>query len=265
MVAAYRARATERGVIDDRWASSFAGDEGFADAEQYDRAHEHAELYIALRTAALDDEVRAAIARGVDQIVVLGAGYDSRAARLAHEGVRFFEIDHPATQRDKHERFAPGYPADVARYVACDFESQDFLTLSIAAGFDVARPALFVWEGVVYYLHEAAVRATLRRISSGADPRAVVIFDTVGKKLVEGSLRDPKDVEARDAVAKMGEPLRYGIDDPIPLLSEEGFCWVRRVSFDELALERTGTYVRARKFRFQALVKASVRPPEKAW
>jgi hypothetical protein len=59
----------------------------------------------------------------------------------------------------------------------------------------------------------------------------------------------------------MGEPIRFGTDDPLPLLVECGFRWVDVRSFDELALRYTGTYERERKMRFQSVVRASRIPP----
>lgn len=255
MVAAYRARA---GV--DRFAAALTGEGGLADAVEYDRTHPHVETYMLARTRFLDDAVRDAIDDGIVQVVLLGAGYDTRAARLASEGVRFYEVDHPSTQRDKRDRLVEvaGYPLDAATFVGCDFEREDFLTALSVAGFDSGAPAVFVWEGVVYYLTEVAVRATLARLAS-CHPESRVFFDYIGKRFVAGDVSDPKDLEARDRVAEMGEPLRFGINDVLPLLYEAGFLHVRTVSLDEACLTYTGTYDRARKLRFQSIAEARVR------
>jgi methyltransferase (TIGR00027 family) len=265
MVAAYRARASAQpgAIAHDQWAAALAGAEGYEDAARYDAAHAHMETFMAVRTAFLDAEVLRALEEGVRQIVILGAGYDTRAARLAREGARFFEVDQPATQADKRARLEllDGYPIDAATYVACDFERQDFVRELAATGFDVGRPAIVIWEGVVYYLSEEAVRATLRRIAEACHPETRLFFDYVGKRFVTGDVRDPKDREARERVAAMGEPLRFGINDVLPLLYEEGFRHVRTVSFDQACLTLTGTYDRARKLRFQSIAEARVRPP----
>lgn len=263
MVAAFRARASA--LVSDPWAAALAGDEGERDAARYAAIHPPIELFLAVRTAYLDDAVRDAQSDGIDQAVILGAGYDTRAARLAHDGVRFFEVDHPDTQADKRARLEalPGYPVDAATYVPCDFERQDFARALEAGGFDPGRPAVLIWEGVVYYLTEAAVRATLSRVASGCHPDSRLYFDHVGKRFVEGSVRDPNDLAARERVAEMGEPLRFGIDDVLPLLYGAGFRYVRTVSFDEACLALTGTYERERKFRFQAITEARARAPRR--
>jgi methyltransferase (TIGR00027 family) len=263
LVAAYRGRATSRAsrVCDDPWAARLAGDEGLALTRRFDAAFEHAELWIALRTAAIDAQVRRftrehARAR---QVVILGAGLDTRAARLAEPGVRFFEVDHAESQAQKRERLAAldAYPAGAATYVSCDFEREDFLSRLGAAGFTADEPALVVWEGVVYYLSEEAVRGTLRRVASGCAPSTVLVLDYLGKKLVGGNVKDPADLQTRDVVGDLGEPLRFGLDDPVALFAAEGFRHVRTSSFDQICLAHTGTYDRARKFRFQHVAAVS--------
>ncbi len=254
MVAVWRARA---GL--DPWAAALAGAEGHADAQIYEEAHPHIEVYLATRTRFFDDAVRDALADGIDQAVILGAGYDTRAMRLRAPGVTFYEVDHPATgaaKRAEVEALA-GYAKDAAVYVGCDFERQDFVEELARAGFDRARPAVIVWEGVTYYLTEGAVRATLARVAT-LHPATRLFFDIVSKRFVAGAGRDPKDLEARDRVAEMGEPLRFGVNDVLPLLYEEGFRHVRTVSCDEACLTYTGTYARERKLRFQTLVEARV-------
>jgi len=273
MVAAYRGRATAREapICNDPWAAGLAGDEGYEVARRYDEAFGHMELWIALRTAFLDGCVRrwtsstggepdaAAGEPGLRQVVLLGAGFDTRAARLAREGVRFFEVDREETQAVKLAGLArlAGYPIQNATYVTCDFERQDFLERLGGSGYRADQPALFLWEGVTAYLTEPAVRATLHRIAEGAHPGSVVAFDHLRKRIVYGGGRDPKDHESRLFVADLGEPLCFGVDYPLPLLYEEGFRRVRMLTFDEVALDLTGTYERARAFRFQGLAFAS--------
>ena len=259
MVAAYRARATAKkdAICNDPWASALAAEEGQAIARAYDDVFPHMELWTAVRTAFIDGVVRR-FTPGLGQVAILGAGFDTRAARLAREGVRFFEVDQEDVQRNKRARLArlDGYP-DAATYVTCDFEREDFLDRLALEGFDAARPALFLWEGVTPYLTEPAVRGTLRRVAQGTHAASVLVFDHLRRKIVAGDVRDPKDLESRAFVADLGEPLRFGVDYPLPLLYEEGFRRVRALTFDEICLDATGTYDRERAFRFQGVVLAS--------
>jgi methyltransferase (TIGR00027 family) len=238
-----------------------AGADGHAVADRFDRIQPPTQMWVALRTAWIDARLATYTGDGAgrDQVVILGAGLDARAARLARPGLRFFEVDHPGTQAAKRERIASvaGYPADAATYVACDFEKDDFLERLTAAGFDPGRPAFVTWEGVTPYLPEEAVRATMERLAQGCDERTVLIFDFINKRMAQGSGLTPDDVEVRETVDDLGEPFRFGTNDILPLLAECGFHHVRTASFDEICLSATGTYERARKFRFQHMALAS--------
>jgi len=213
---------------------------------------------VGLRTIYFDEAVERS-SREIPQVVLLGAGLDTRAARLATRGRRFFEVDTPASQALKLERLRrlEGYPVEAARYASCDFESEDFVSAMVATGFDPSVPALVVWEGVSYYLREAAVRATLERAATSLHPASRILFDFVGQKLIRGRA-STSDQDTLELVRALGEPMLWGTNDVLPLLYATGFRRVRVDSFDELALRYTGSYDRARRFRFQHVAKASV-------
>ncbi|MGE5185099.1 MAG: class I SAM-dependent methyltransferase, partial [Acidobacteriota bacterium] len=127
MVCAYRARASHwaKPLFVDPWAEALAGPEGHDIARRLDTIFPPFENWLALRVAYFDRLVGLAVDRlSIRQIVILGAGYDTRAARLPRAGTTFFEVDHPATQAEKRGRLArlPGYPVEAARYVTCNFE-----------------------------------------------------------------------------------------------------------------------------------------------
>jgi methyltransferase (TIGR00027 family) len=270
MVCAYRARATRwpKPVMTDPWAEAISGPEGHEIAKRFDQRWPHMETWLALRVAFLDRLVHIAIDRlDVRQVVVLGAGYDTRAARLPRAGVTFFEVDHPATQAAKRERLArlDGYPVDAAHYTSCDFEREDPVERLAATGFRMDDPALVIWEGVVPYLTEPAVRATATTLAKGLSPRSLLAFDFVGKKLAEGVSISDKDRAMRDYVGDLGEPIRFGSNHIIPLLGDCGYRWIRQLSFDELCYEYIGDYAREREFRFQHMALASVTPPRAGW
>jgi methyltransferase (TIGR00027 family) len=118
---------------------------------------------LVLRVAFIDSEIAKMKPR---QVVILGAGLDTRAWRLeALRGARVFEVDHPATQTYKRDR-APrlGPPIAAVEYVAIDFVRDHLETRLRAAGFDATLPTAWVWEGVIMYLDDTALRKTLASI-----------------------------------------------------------------------------------------------------
>src|SRR5580704_11704152 len=101
--------------------------------------------YLAGRTTFFDTVVTRAIGQGLHQIVVGAAGYDGRAFRYAKRGVRWFEVDHPATQRDKRERLERlGLAVGQVRFVEADFTRDPVAERLREAGLDPARPSLFL-------------------------------------------------------------------------------------------------------------------------
>jgi methyltransferase (TIGR00027 family) len=165
------------------------------------------------RTRHMDDVVRAAVAAGVGQLVLLGAGYDSRAYRMPElEGARVFEVDHPITSALKRKRLQAVFgsvPSHVA-YAEVDFTRDDLGERLAAAGYDGVRPALFVLSGVAPYLPEEAVRETLGWVGRQA-PGSSIVFDY----LWSDAFDDPEPYyglpELLRRVAAMGEELRSGI------------------------------------------------------
>jgi methyltransferase (TIGR00027 family) len=134
---------------------------------------------MALRTAAIDAAVRDAIAGGATQLVILGAGYDGRAWRMPElTGVTVYEVDHPATQRDKRTRVAE-LPATtgIVRFVPIDFERESLDAALDRAGHDRSSPTCWIWEGVVMYLTREAMRATLAAIAGRSAPASSLIVN----------------------------------------------------------------------------------------
>jgi methyltransferase (TIGR00027 family) len=143
---------------------------------------------MALRTVAIDAGVREAIAAGATQLVILGAGYDGRAWRLAElTGVRVFEVDHPATQGEKRAHVAELPPAaGIVDFVPIDFEREQLGVALERAGHDPSQVTCWIWEGVVMYLTHDAMRATLVDIAHRSAPGSTLIvnYHTVHRGLV---------------------------------------------------------------------------------
>ncbi len=211
-------QALERGIVfADPLALAILGEDA---AEAIALARQQPErrglrLFIAMRSRFAEDSAKAAIDYGVRQILVLGAGLDTFAYRLEGPAdLKVFELDHPATQRDKRRRLARagvGEPPHVA-FVAHDFERGSMTSALEAGGLDTARRAFVLWLGVTFYLTEEAVFATLgelARFPGGVE----VVFDYANPPhtIEEGRVRGFHD-ELAARVAASGEPFRCHLD-----------------------------------------------------
>ncbi len=147
--------------------------------------------YIRARHRYMDDQLRAALSdrnpghpdgRPVEQLVILGAGYDTRGHRLAPVlgGRRVFEVDYPTTAARKQKilkTFSDPPLNPAVTYVTIDFQTQSIHDVLTAAGFDPTRPTFFTWEGVSMYLSRAAVRGTLGALRALAAPGSSLTMD----------------------------------------------------------------------------------------
>lgn len=177
-VALVRSHLTWLGVLDDHWAATMLRPR-WAALDRVLRWPVVARLgrnrtfsWLAARTRFFDDAVTDALDAGVRQVVVVAAGYDSRAWRLARPGVRFFEVDHPATQADKRGRAPGGGPT----YVPVEFGVDSPADALVAAGYRADEPSVFTVEGVTMYLTEPQVRdlfGTLRGLGAAGSRLAV--------------------------------------------------------------------------------------------
>ena len=176
-----RSHLTWSGVLDDRWAATMLRprwvllDRVLRWPVVAGLGRNRTFAWLAARTRFFDDAVTSALDAGIDQVVIVGAGYDSRAWRLARDGVRFFEVDHPATQADKRGRAPEGGPT----YVPVELGVDALGDALPAAGHRGDRPSVFVVEGVTMYLTEPQVRdllGTVRRLGGPGGSRVAVNF-----------------------------------------------------------------------------------------
>jgi methyltransferase (TIGR00027 family) len=165
------------------------------------------------RTRLIDNYVASAVANGIQQIVLLGAGFDSRAYRIAGaEHTRFFEVDHPNTSRVKKAHIARvlGALPEHVKYVAVDFQRDRLPDSLQSAGFNPLERSLFVWEGVSNYLTEDAVRSTLSYIGSLSQGTALV-FTYVDRAVLDDPAHFIGGSEVQKAIVRLKEPWTFGI------------------------------------------------------
>jgi methyltransferase (TIGR00027 family) len=184
-------------------------------------------LFVALRSRIAEDAARRAIGEGARQIVVLGAGLDTLGYRLAPlEGLRVFELDHPATQNEKRRRLAAtgiAIPAHLV-FAPCDFEAETLAGGLSAAGFDENRRAVFICLGVTPYLTPEAAESVLRYVA-GLSGGAEIVFDYANPP---HSIDSPTRVfheQMAARAASLGEKFRcyFDTEDLHRRLGELGF------------------------------------------
>jgi methyltransferase (TIGR00027 family) len=198
--------------------------------------------FIAARERYIDDYLCARLAEGLEQLVILGAGFDARAYRfeeLKLGRVRIFEVDHPATQAaklDKLARIFGAAPAHV-RYVGVDFDTETLGARLAECGYDAGAKTLFIWQGVTEYLRPAAVDDTLAFVRQHAGPGSSIVFDYVDPAVLKGDGKHGEVRSMRRYSRLTGENLVFGI--PIgemeAFLQARGFAQVENA--DHRALE----------------------------
>lgn len=173
--------------------------------------------YMALRSRWAEDELAKAVGQGIHQYVILGAGLDTFAYRNPHEGLKVFEVDHPATQAWKTQRLAEeGIPVpESVRFVPAHFERETLAEELAGTDFHPNEPAFFAWLGVTPYLTDRAFEETLRFVAA-CPVGSGIAFDY---QIPRTSL-NPMESMALDAlslhVANAGEPFQLFFE-PEPL------------------------------------------------
>ncbi|MFI6996065.1 class I SAM-dependent methyltransferase [Nocardia sp. NPDC050175] len=170
--------------------------------------HRVRRLLMASRSRFAEEMVADAVADGVRQVVILGAGLDTFAYRNPDPTLRVFEVDHPATQAWKRQLLAAAGIAipDSLTFAPIDFETETLATGLASAGFARDRPAAFVWLGVVMYLTRDAIQSTLRYLAEQATPVRLAL-DYI-PPASDAAPEHRAQLQARaDRLAALGEPL----------------------------------------------------------
>jgi len=213
-----------------------------------------------VREQYIEDLIRRQAQRGLDQIVILGAGFDTRAYRIAElVGIGVFEVDHPVTQRQKRaalERIPNAVPPDV-RFVGVDFEVDDLGERLRAAGYREDVRTLFVWQGVSMYLTQAGIDRTLAFVAQHSGKGSVVVFDYFDAR----AMKSAEAVVIRLFTGLMGERVTWALDqrEVEAFLAARGFTDVRNADHSQMAAPYlTGANARRAMAKGVNIVAASV-------
>jgi methyltransferase (TIGR00027 family) len=203
---------------------------------------------ILCRTSYVDDVLKRSLEEGIEQLVILGAGFDSRAYRIAGmEKVQVFEVDLPGTRKLKQiriEKVLGAVPENVT-LVSMNFDQQDLSDILRAAGFQKGKRTLFIWEGVTQYLTAEAVNGTLEFVSGVSGAGSGIVFTYVRRGIIDGTARPEWFRPFLSFAERVGSPFVFGLD-PVGLeqyLSDRGLQLIDDVGaaeYKDLYLKQLG-------------------------
>ena len=206
--------------------------------------HEH----LICRTRFIDDLIEESTSAGIEQYVILGAGYDSRAHRLKlPPKLKIFEVDQPEVQVIKRSKL----PKSISNgeniiYVSIDFNNQSLKEQLLDAGFDKSKSTIYTLEGVSQYIPKEALSSTLKELATlNANSNSKIFISYVNKLLLEdskacfgmGYSRPEKAIKfIINGAKKVGEPWIsfYSAEEIQDLLSENGFIVIENQTLADL-------------------------------
>ena len=206
--------------------------------------HEH----LISRTRFIDDLIKKSAASGVEQYVILGAGYDSRAHRLElPSSLRIFEVDQPEVQARKRSKLPKELPnSENITYVAVDFSHQSLTEQLMDAGFDQSKSTVFTLEGVSQYITKEAFDSMIKEMAALTQKANSIFFVSYASELLN---KNPEacfgkgypNAEKRAKLitygsAKVGEPWIsfYGAEEIESVLSQNGYSIKENVTLKDL-------------------------------
>lgn len=194
---------------------------------------------IVARTKFIDDCLEESIEKDLRQLVIFGAGYDTRALRFhqLRKARRVFELDHPATQMTKLKRYAQNrlvVPGNVV-FLPVDFEEEEIGSILFANGYEKRLKSAFIWEGMTYYVSADTIDRTLSFVSANAASESTIIFDYFPPAVAAGTSHLFEAQALGAALQQIGEKLLFGID-PQKIecfLNDRGFDLVKNIAAEE--------------------------------
>jgi len=173
--------------------------------------------YVIARTKYLDAVFIEALEQGFTQIVIFGAGFDSRALRFnkLNRGTRIFELDAPLTQRDKVKVYLDKklvIPENLV-FVPIDFNREKLADKMAKAGFVPNRKSLFILEGVTMYLSQEAIESTFHFISDVAGTGSLIVFDYIHASVLRKENKYYGEKKIYNTVAQVGEEWTFALEE----------------------------------------------------
>lgn len=204
----------------------------------YERIAPGATAFIIIRERYIDDFLKASLVEGLEQVVILGAGFDTRAYRIQGiEKTRVFEVDHPATQVEKLKRLKrviDPLPSHVT-FVPVDFNTQQLSERMQSSGYNEQAKTLFIWQGVTYFLTREGVDSTLAFIANHSGAGSAVIFDYCYNETLNDTRRGYGKM-MRQAARVSGEAYLFGVAQGKiePFMTQRGFHHIHDAPIEDL-------------------------------
>lgn len=221
LVAAIRAHESTRDdrLFTDPFAAKLAGETGRELLQAaLASAGEQPTMQIVVRTRFWDEALLRAT-QVAKQVVILAAGMDARAYRLAWPAdTTVYEVDQPEVIAAKADLLADDQPRCRRVAVGVDL-ADDWPGALRSAGFDPDTPTAWLIEGLLQYLDESAVRTLFERVDALSAPNSVLLYDVVGKTLLDSPLM----ATVRQSMAQQGSPWRFATDEPAELAGRLGW------------------------------------------
>jgi len=223
-----------------------------------------ATVTIVSRIRFVDDSLKKCIQDGVEQVVILGAGYDSRAYRFQELKTKHvFEVDHPDTQKEKIEKIRNifSHMPSYVTYVPVDFETDNLMEKLNSAGYNREKKTLFIWEGVCKYLTPNAVYELLTVVSRNSCKGSSIVFDYLFQSMIDGTSGSFLARKILDFQTKKGEPYIFGLPDENPgqVILEKGYSLVKNITAAKLKKMYFSKTSRAKKLHpFWGIIQAIV-------
>lgn len=209
---------SEGRMFSDPYAELLAGQEG-VDLLQRAIAAAGEQPAIAIRTAFMDQKIQEAIQCGVRQIVMLAAGMDTRAYRLAFPpGCQIFELDRPEVLDYKKQKLSQVKPLCARVALPLDLRL-DWSEKLLQAGFKKGVPTLWLVEGLLMYLSESDALTLLQRINNLSQAKDYLLFDILSQTLLQA----PYMKNQLDFLASIGAPWRFGVNEPEEFMKNFGW------------------------------------------
>ncbi len=193
---------------------------------------------IIARVRYFDDYLKTCIENGIEQLVILGAGYDTRTYRIGGliNNVEIFEVDHPDTQKFKKQIIKKLFGTNFGnvKYVPINFENQKIDDELPKYGYKSSAKTLFIMEGLSMYIPVTSIENTLSFIANNSKNGSSIIFDYYPESLVNGSNTERIAINIRKYLIDLEEPLKFGIenDEIKDFLIKQGFTNIKMVNSD---------------------------------